>query len=139
EVDRARRDPRRGFGGELGRGGHGGDDVVPGALQECDQSVTQQCCVLGEQDPHDAPPSGGVGTRSSRVVGPPSGLSSSSVPPRRRARACTLTNPVPVGSAPPLPSSMISRISVPPEMTQRIRTCWAPECRTTFVSASRAT
>src|SRR5690349_20717362 len=118
---------------------HGGEEarrvtrdrggVAPDAVEQQLQPRRQQHVVLGDHHPH--------GSSTAIVVGPPAGLSTSTVPSSASARRRIPARPVPRrSSAPPTPFSMIAtdnrsavRLTVTPAAVARL-------CLATFVSAS---
>src|SRR5581483_9460896 len=109
----------------------GRDDVEVVVAEQSRQPVAEQREVLGDHDPH------GITTRI--VVGPPAGLRTSSVPSSAATRRASPDRPLPDGSAPPRPSSVISSTSDVPSTRPRIATRLACACLPAFASASATT
>src|SRR5271155_1601421 len=80
--------------------------------QEPYQTVAQERQVLGDDYAH--------GSSAVRMVGPPGGLTTRSVPSSASTRPLSPRSPPPSGSAPPTPSSMMSMRSTGPRRAIRI-------------------
>jgi hypothetical protein len=83
----------------------GRDDLMAGLGQQPGQSLPQQHRILGDHDPH--------GSTAEMIVGPPDGDSTERVPSTPATRSARPDSPAPPGSAPPIPSSLITTVSVP--------------------------
>src|SRR5262249_7704599 len=106
-------------------------DVVACLGEQPGQALAQQDRILGNHDAH--------GSSTSTSVGPPAGLRTSSVPSTPATRAARPDSPCPDGSAPPIPSSRITSVSVSPDR-RTVTSAWlAFACFATLVSASATT
>src|SRR6185437_11600413 len=109
----------------------GGHHLVAGLFQEQRQALAEQDRVLGDRYAH--------GITAEMIVGPPGGDSTDSAPSRPAIRSARPASPDPAGSAPPMPSSLITTLSVPPGPGPPSTTtlAWvARECFAMLVSAS---
>src|SRR5262249_43216654 len=111
--------------------GHRRDDVEAVVAQQPRQPVAQQREILRDHDPH--------GITALIVVGPPAGLVTSSDPSSASTRRRSPASPLPVGSAPPLPSSTISTTSLSPSRRRSISTWSASAYLPVFARASATT
>src|SRR6185437_15854212 len=82
---------------------------------------------------------GSAGSRTCRAVPRPGGLSTEIVPPRASTRSLRPMMPEPrLGSAPPMPSSLIERVRAPSRPSARMSMTEASACLATLVIASDA-
>src|SRR5205085_5976907 len=95
------------------------------------QPLAQEHGVLGDHGSH--------GSSTRRVVPPPGGLVSVSVPSTARTRPRRPRSPPPSGFAPPWPSSSTSATRSGPSRPTVSQARVAPECLATLVSASATT
>src|SRR5439155_14843097 len=109
-----------------------GDHLVPVLGQQPDEALPQQYRVVGHDYPHGS---------SARIsVGPPAGLTTSSVPPVARTRSASPASPCPLARcAPPWPSSTTATCSRAPTWPTATAQVLARLCLATLVSASATT
>src|SRR5262249_57681056 len=85
--------------------GDGADDLESVVTQQAGQPVAEQREVLGDHYAH--------GRTARTVVGPPTGLVTSSVPSTASTRRASPRSPLPLASAPPAPLSTTLTIRLP--------------------------